>query len=83
MSKLILKLLGDVNFAKPVVIDRAHRVQQPQPPEGSRPCMIIARVHRTQEKEKILRLGSQCSMEYEGNRILIFPDYSAEVLEQR
>lgn len=83
VSKLIPKLLGDINFAKPVVIDRAHRIQQPKPPEGSRPRMIIARVHLTQEKEKILWLGRQCLMEYEGNRILIFPDYFAEVLEQR
>lgn len=83
VSNLIPKLLSDDNFAKPVVIDRAHRVQQPKPPEGSRPRMIIARVHLTQEKEKILRLGRQRSVEYEGNRILIFPDYSAEVMEQQ
>lgn len=83
VSNLIPKLLGDDNFTKPVVIDRAHRTQQPKPPEGSRPRMIIARVHLTQEKEKILRLGRQSSMEYEGNRILIFPDYTAEVMEQR
>ena len=83
VSNLIPKLLGDDNFTKPVVIDRAHRTQQPKPPEGSRPRMIIARVHRTQEKEKIRRLGRQSPMEYEGNRILIFPDYTAEVMEQR
>lgn len=83
VSNLIPKLLGDDNFAKPVVIDRAHRIQQPKPPEGSRPRMMIARVHLTQDKEKIMRLGRQRSMEYEGNRILIFPDYSAEVMEQR
>lgn len=45
--------------------------------------MIIARVHLAQEKEKILRLGRQSSMEYEGNRILIFLDYTAEVMEQQ
>ena len=83
VSNLIPKLLGDDNFTKPVVIDRAHRVQRPKPPEGSRPRMIITRVHLTQEKEKILRLGRQSSMEYKGNRILIFPDYTAEVMEQR
>lgn len=83
VSNLIPKLLGDDNFAKPVVIDRVHRIQQPKPPEGSRPRMMIARVHLTQDKEKILRLGNQRSLEYEGNRILIFPDYSAEVMEQR
>ena len=44
------KLLGDHNFTKPVVIDRAHRIQQPKPTEGSRPRMIIARVHLTQER---------------------------------
>lgn len=82
VSNLIPKLLGDDNFTKPVIIDRAHRIQQPKPPEGSRPRMIIRRVHLTQEKEKILRLRRRSSMEYEGNRILIFPDYTAEVMEQ-
>lgn len=67
VSNLIPRLLGDDNFTKQVVIDRAHRTQQPKPPEGSRPHMIIAWVHLTQEKEKILQLGRQSSIEYEGN----------------
>lgn len=83
VSSLIPKLLGDDIFPKPVVIDRAHRTQQPKPPEGSRPRTIIARVHLAQDKEKILRLGRQQSLDYGGHRILIFPDYTAEVMEQR
>lgn len=35
VSNLIPKLLGVDNFTKPVVTDRAHRIQQPKPPEGS------------------------------------------------
>ncbi|KAE8296880.1 hypothetical protein D5F01_LYC05654 [Larimichthys crocea] len=37
VANLIPKLLGDDVFTKPVIIDRAHRTQQPKPPEGSRP----------------------------------------------
>lgn len=59
VSNLIPKLLGDDNFTKLVVIDRAPCTQQPKPPEGSRPRMIIAQVHLTQEKEKILRSGGR------------------------
>ena len=43
--------------------------------------MIIAQVHLTQEKEKILQLGRQSSIEYEGNWILIFTDNTDEMLQ--
>lgn len=51
---LILKLLGEDNFQSKVVIERAHRTLQPLPPEGTKPCAIIASVHFCREKELIL-----------------------------
>lgn len=51
---LIPKLLGEDNFQSKVVIERAHRTLQPLPPEGTKPCAIIASVHFCREKELIL-----------------------------
>lgn len=83
VSALIPKLMGERNFLKPPLIDRAHRTQQLQPTEGARPCTLIARVHYHQEKVLIICLGRPRSLEYSGQRVFIFPDYTAEVLEQR
>lgn len=83
VSQLIPKLLGAENFDEPVMIDRAHRTLQPKPAEGARPRTIVARVHLPQEKGKILRLGRQHALEYSGNRIFVFPDYTVEVMEKR
>lgn len=88
VSALIPKLLGETHFPKPVIVDRAHRSQQPKPVEGAsgpsaRPCTIIARVHHYQEKEKIIRLARQQSLKYGAHKVFIFPDYTAEVMEQR
>lgn len=80
---LIPKLLGESHFQKPVIINCAHRTQQPKPAEGARPRTFIARVHHYQEKEMIIRLGRQQTLEYNGQQVLIFPDYTAEVMEQR
>lgn len=83
VSNLIPKLFGAENFDKPVVIDRAHRTLQPKPAEGSKPRTIIACVHYAQDKEKILRICRQRSLEYDGKRIFVFPDYTSDVMEKR
>lgn len=82
VSKLIPKLLGDEHFPHPVMVDRAHRSLQPKPATGTRPRTILARIHHFQQKELILRLGRQQSMEYNGGKVLIFPDYTSEVMAQ-
>lgn len=83
ISALIPKLLGEAHFQKPLLIDRAHRTQQPKPTEGARPRTLIARVHFFHEKDMIIRLGRQQTLVYNGRRVFIFPDYTAEVMEQR
>jgi len=82
VSRLIPKLLGE-HFPHPVKVDRAHRSLQPKPAAGARPRTILARIHHFQEKEMILRLGRQQSMEYKGDKVLVFPDYTSEVMAQR
>lgn len=81
VADLIKQLFAD--FSDPPVIDRAHRVPQPKPPEGAKSRAIIARIHYFQDKERILRLRQGRQLEYQGCKVLIFPDYTAEVIEQR
>lgn len=81
VAALIPKLLGETHFQRPLVIDRAHRALKPRPSGGERPRIIMARVHFFQEKELILRRDR--ALDYNGHKVYIFPDYTAEVLEQR
>nr|WPK86597.1 NLRC3-like protein 60 [Sebastes schlegelii] len=83
IAGLIPKLLGVSSFAKPVIVDRAHRIPVPKPTDVKRPRSIIARIHFYQEKELILRLSRQQQMIYSGQRIYVYPDYTAEVMAQR
>ncbi|KAL6469085.1 hypothetical protein MHYP_G00226090 [Metynnis hypsauchen] len=55
----------------------------PKPPEGAKPRSIIAHVHFYTKKERILRLRGGRNLDYNGHKVLIFPDYTAEVLGQR
>lgn len=83
VSRLIPELLGKQNFPHLVKVDSAHRSLQPKPAAGGRPRTIMARIHHFQVKELILRLSRTQPMEYEGNRVLIFPDYTSKVMSQR
>lgn len=80
IETLIPKLLGDDNFQSKVIIDRAHWILRPPSPEGARPRAIIARVHFYREKELILRLRKARKLVYEGNKVLIFSDYTPDVM---
>ena len=83
VQNLIPKLLGESSFENAVIIDRAHRSPRPRPPEGGKPRAIFARVHFFKEKELILRLRRSKDLLYKGNKVMIFPDYTADVLRQR
>ena len=78
-SRLIPKPLGVKHFPHSVKVDQAHSSLLPKPTIGAIPHTILTRIHHFQEKELILRLGRQQSMEY---KILIFPDYTSEVMAQ-
>ena len=83
IAGLLPKLLGANNFAKPVRLDRAHRIPVPKPTDRKRQRSIIARINFFQEKELILRLSRQQLM-YNNHRVYIFPSsHTAEVMEQR
>ncbi|CAL9693764.1 unnamed protein product [Knipowitschia caucasica] len=82
VSRLIPELVGKEHFPRPVKVDRAHRTAQQAQPGKSR--TILARIHHFQEKELILqRSRIQQGFEYNGKKVLIFPDYTSEVMTQR
>uniref|UniRef100_A0A3B1JIU5 L1 transposable element RRM domain-containing protein n=1 Tax=Astyanax mexicanus TaxID=7994 RepID=A0A3B1JIU5_ASTMX len=84
VAGLLPKLLGESNFESPLLVDRAHRSLRPRPPDGARPRPIIARIHLFQAKEKILQLRrSTGPLQFQGHKILIFPDYTSAVIEKR
>lgn len=80
VAKLLPELLGHENFSRPIKIDRAHRSLRPKPQPNERPRVIIAKVHNDRDVFDILRLSRQRSpLLYHGDRVSIFPDYTAEV----
>lgn len=82
VSKLIPELVGKEHFSQPVKVDRAHRTAQQAQQGKSR--TILARIHHFQEKELILqRSRIQQGFVYNGKKVLIFPDYTSEVMTQR
>lgn len=84
VTGLIPKLFGASNLSKPVTVDRAHRVPLPRRNmDTKRPRTIIARIHFYQEKELLLRLSRNQELIYNGLRVFVFPDYTAEVTAQR
>lgn len=84
VTRLLPALLGPNNFTKPIKIDRAHRSLRPKPPDTERPRMIIAKVHNDRDLASILRLSrQQAPLHYNGSKVFIFPDYTAEVSSQR
>lgn len=84
VSRLISELLGRDSFTKPVKIDRAHRSLRPKPLADEPARTIIARVHNDGYLVRILRLSrEQAPLQYHGERVSIFPDYTAEVSSQR
>uniref|UniRef100_A0A3Q4HZB5 L1 transposable element RRM domain-containing protein n=1 Tax=Neolamprologus brichardi TaxID=32507 RepID=A0A3Q4HZB5_NEOBR len=76
---LIPKLLGEDHLKSPVIVDRAHRSPRSPPAAGAAPRPIIARIHFYRDKELILRLQRDRALEYQGHKVLIFP----EVRQQR
>lgn len=75
-----LDLLGKQHFPVLVKVDRAHCSLMPKPAAGAKPRTIMARIHYFQVKELILLFSRTQPMEYKGNKVLIFPDYTNEVM---
>lgn len=80
VSDFLLKLLGAEQFPRGIKVDRAHRSGAP----GNRPRVMIAKIHHDSMKEKIIRMArNEGPLTFEGQRISIFPDLTAEVMKDR
>uniref|UniRef100_A0A8C7WTR4 Transposase element L1Md-A101/L1Md-A102/L1Md-A2 n=1 Tax=Oryzias sinensis TaxID=183150 RepID=A0A8C7WTR4_9TELE len=81
----VAKLLQDVlGMDSAPTLDRAHRGLQSTPAKGKQPRPLIVKFHYYQEKLDVLRRAARKeSLEYDGNKILIFPDLPATVAKRR
>ena len=84
MSSFIQQLLGHDNFPTQPAIERAHRTPTVRQDERSNPRPILIKLAHFQDKVKILRLAREKKeLLFNGSRVLIFPDYSAELARRR
>ncbi|KAI4802455.1 hypothetical protein KUCAC02_020291 [Chaenocephalus aceratus] len=83
--KLLMEVFGEGVLDSPPECDRAHRSLTDKPKPGQRPRPVIIRVHRYQQKEKIIReaRARRGKLQYQGTPIAIYEDYTPEVMEQR
>ena len=80
MSDLLPKLLGAEHFPRGIKVDRAHRIGAP----SNHPRITIIRIHHDTVKEKIIRVArNKGPLNYNGQRVSIFPDLTAEVMKDR
>lgn len=84
-SELLVEVFGNGVLNSPPECDRAHRSLSEKPKPGQRPRPVIIRLHRFQEKEKIVReaRAKRGKLFYRGTPIAVFEDYAPEVMEDR
>lgn len=84
MEVFLEETFGAESFPSPPSVDRAHRVAISRRKQDDPPRPFIARIHRYQDKERILKLAREAgSLSFRGSEIHIYPDYSAEVSKKR
>lgn len=84
-SEMLSEIMGEQILPSPPELDRAHRALVAKMKQGGRPRAVIVRFHRYQIKDAVIREARKRrgSLQYRGNPIAIYDDYSPEVLEQR
>ena len=66
------------------VLERVHRALVARPPPGAPPRPFIARLLNYADRDAVLRAArSKENVECGGNRVLLFPDYTMRVQQQR
>lgn len=84
ISCLIQQLFGKESFPTPPAIERAHRSPMIQSTDNVKPRAIIVKCLSLLDRQKILRLArAKKQLEHNGDRIHIFPDFSAALLSKR
>lgn len=80
---LLPRVLNDT-FSSTPVIERTHRVGQVNPNRPTTPRSIVMKFLNYQDKEKALRASRKMKeLQYEGKRISLFPDLSAETRQRQ
>lgn len=84
-TDFIANLLKDVlQLEERPLLDRAHRSLQPRPQPGERPRPFIVWVYYFRVKEDIMQCARQAGpLLYNGQRFLLFPDYTTAVAKRR
>ncbi len=84
-SELLAEVFGNGVLESPPECDRAHRSLSDKLRPGQRPRPVIVRLHKFQQKEKIISeaRAKRGKLYYHGTPIAIYEDYTPEVLEQR
>lgn len=84
--KAVAKILREVlKLDRDIKIDRSHRAPAArQQGDRERPRVIIAKLHYDGDAVEILRRAREgAPLSYDGHRIAIFPDYTANVAKAR
>lgn len=80
VSKLLTEVL---QLDKELLIDRLSRSMGPKKP-GRKPCAIVAKLHYYQDCVEVLqRTRTRGPLRFNGEPIIIFPDYTATVAKAR
>ncbi len=82
MSRLIPQLLGQDNFPTLPIIEWAHR--SPTVRQSGRASLrpVMVKLLNFQDKLKILRIAREKKLEYNGTRVYIYPDFSADLIKR-
>lgn len=85
IESCLQEMFGEGAFPRPVVVDRAHRLNIKKKKRGdTRPRPFIACLHHFQMKQRVMELArDKGSLDYNGSEVHIFADYSAEVAKKR
>ncbi|KAI4804215.1 hypothetical protein KUCAC02_025849 [Chaenocephalus aceratus] len=83
--ELLAEVLGDGVFESPPECDRAHYTLSNKPGPDQRPRPVVIRLHRFQQKDKIIceARAKRGKLRYRGTPIAIYEDYPSEIVEQR
>lgn len=84
-SELLAEVFGPNMLESALECDRAHRTLSTKPGPGQSPRPVIIRLHRFQQKERIIReaWSRRGELKYRGTPIAIYEDYAPEIMEQR
>ena len=82
---LLVEVLGENVLPSTPDLDRAHRALTAKPKPEDKPRSVVICFHKFQVRDRVIRESRKMrgKLQYRGNPIHIFEDYSPDVLNQR